>query len=107
MRPKSRHIPAPVADARVTAVGERRPMPLPADRVVLPPEVRRFLERLAALPTAHWLDAAEAFGAARRTDAMTQLALESLTRVVANASTSPWEATRLQLVWERASTYLW
>jgi len=76
-------------------------MPLPADRVVLPPEVRRFLERLAALPTAHWLAAADAFGAARHADQLMQLALEGLTRVVAIASTSPWEATRLQLVWER------
>ena len=70
-------------------------MPLPADRVVLPPEVRRFLERLAALPTAHWLAAADAFDAARDGDPMMRLALESLPRVIANASTSPWEATRL------------
>jgi hypothetical protein len=76
-------------------------MPLPADRVVLPREVRGFLERLVALPTAHWLAAADAFGAARQADALMPLALKSLASVVANASTSPWEATRLQLAWER------
>jgi hypothetical protein len=79
-------------------------MPLPADRVVLPPEARRFLERLGRLPTARWLAAAEAFGADRHAEPMTRLALESLTRVVAYASTIPWEATRLQLVWGSAST---
>jgi hypothetical protein len=60
---------------------------------------------VAALPTAQWLAAADGFGAGWRTNVMTQLALESLTSVVTNASRSPWEATRLQIVWERVSTH--
>jgi hypothetical protein len=81
-------------------------MPLPADAVKLPPEVERFLERLASLPTIAWLVAVEEFGVARHSKATMPPALKSLTSATTEASRSPWEATRLQLAWGRVDELL-
>ena len=69
MRGHAKRLRLPPADARVTRVGEIRPMPRPANAVALAPEVERFLERLSSLPTIAWLVAAEEFGVARQSTA--------------------------------------
>jgi hypothetical protein len=89
MRGSANRLRLPPADSHVTAVGEIRGMPLPADAGKLPPEGERFLDRFDTLATAHWLVAAGSFGAARQHSIMTRFALESLTVVATEASRSP------------------